>query len=332
MKKYISIIKAVLIVSVIIPLYQNCGRLKSSGTNGAFNSTTARNSEFDYVVFNAAYEEITDANPIFNVGEKYNFRINKEKLEGTLIFWDLVFLGASCDLKVFGDKESAEMECFSNGEIGVSVTAVYPNGSEKYGEIRGFVYDAAGSGGGSNIVPITVTIRAAGNTQDWFIENAPSDHNQVNIVTGSGTNRSAILYKGQPLRIVNTDDEEHRPGGVTDGIPCKTAPFNLKTDQSYECVTNTALADPDKYIIDRRDSMTLMDGGRFTFSVVDSKAVWDSYNCTSCHGMKSADSPNAMLTMLNTAIADVPAMTNLYSTMTNEDKRALSFYMIYQPQ
>ena len=107
MKINTSLLKAVLLVSLIVPLYQNCGRLKSSGTNGSFSSTTARNSEFDYVVFNSAFEEIAETTPTFNVGEKYNFRINLEKLEGALISWDLLFLGASCDLKVFADKESA---------------------------------------------------------------------------------------------------------------------------------------------------------------------------------------------------------------------------------
>ena len=287
MKKYFSIIKAVILISAVVPMYQNCGRLKSSGTNGATvsSSSTARNSEFDYKVFDSAFDDTTEETPIFNTGLKYNFRINKAKLDGALIFWDLINLGASCDLKVFDDKESAELQCFSNGEIAVSVTAVYPDGNEKYGEIRAFVYDNIGGSEGSNIVPITVTIRAAGNTQDWFIENAPSGHNNVNIVSGTGAARTAVVYLSQPIRIVNTDDEDHQPGGVTAGIPCKTAPFPLKTGQSYDCITNTALADADKYIIDVNDVMA---GGRFGFKVVNSKAVWNSYNCTSCHGLKSA--------------------------------------------
>ncbi|MCB9025622.1 MAG: hypothetical protein H6625_04850 [Bdellovibrionaceae bacterium] len=327
MKKHMSLLKALLIVSAIVPLYQNCGRLKSSGTNGTFGSVGARNIDFDYKVFDPSYDEITDANPIFDVGQKYIFRINLEKLNGALIFWDLVYLGASCDLKVFNEKDSAEMECYSNGQIGVSVTAVYPDGNEKYGEIIGYVNDMGTSGPGSNIAPITVTITTAGNSQNWNIENAPVGHNSVNVVTGSGIARNVVVYLKQPIRIVNMDTAEHKPGSATAGIPCKSAPFPLKTEQSFTCITNTALADFDKYIIDELDNMA---GGRFNFQVVDSKAVWQKNNCTTCHAMKTGNDPNDILNKLNTSIINVPGMQT-YSSMTIEDRRALAFYMYYTP-
>lgn len=322
-----SLFKALLIVSAIVPLYQNCGRLKTSGTNGAFGSMGARNIDFDYKVFDTSYEEITDVNPIFDVGLKYIFRINLSKVEGALIFWDLVYLGASCDLKVFSDKDSAEMECFSNGQIGVSVTAVYPNGNEKYGEIIGYVNDSGSGGPSSNIAPITVTISAAGNTQNWNIENPPAGHNNVNVVTGSGAARNVVVYLKQPIRIVNMDTADHKPGSATAGIPCKSAPFPLKTEQSFTCITNTALAAFDKYVIDELDNMA---GGRFNFQVIDSGTIWKNNNCTSCHAMKTGNNPDDILNKLNTSIINVPAMQS-FSSMTIEDRRALSFYMYYTP-
>ncbi len=327
MGKYVSMIKVLIIVSAIVPLYQNCGRLKSSGTNGTFGSSEARNSDFDFKVYNTAYDEITDLEPTFNVDTKYNFRINKEKLPEALIFWDLLYLGASCDLKVFEDKETAELTCFSGGNIGVSVTAVYPNGSEKYGEIRGFVFDSGISEPGSNIMPVTVIIETSGNSQDWAIQNTPSG--EVNLVSGSGVNRTVIVYKGQPIRIVNNNPaSEHKPGGVNAGVPCKSAPFPLKTGQSYDCIPDTALAEFSKYIWDENEPSA---GGRFGFKVVDSRQVFTSTNCTSCHGVKGGNSPQDILNKLNTAINDVPGM-NMYSSLTNEERRALAFFSYYQPK
>lgn len=332
MKKNLSIIKALLIVSTIVPLYQNCGRLKSSGTNGSFSSVEARNSEFDYKVYDQAFEEIVDQIPIFYAGKKYNFRINLEKLEGALIFWDLIYLGASCDLKVLTSKEFAELQCFSHGQIGVSVTAVYPDATEKYGEIIGFVYDSPGNvGEGSYITPITVNITSSGNTTNWAIQNAPNDHNSVNIVSGSGATRSVIVYLKQPIRIINQNTELHKPGGAVPGVPCKSAPFPLQKDQSFDCITDSPLPEG-KHIIDENDNTA---GGRFNFRVVDSKAVWVNNNCAGCHNniqqpFPTGSSPNDLLNKLNSAIMNADGM-DIYSTMSAEDRRALAFYMFYRP-
>jgi mono/diheme cytochrome c family protein len=74
-------------------------------------------------------------------------------------------------------------------------------------------------------------------------------------------------------------------------------------------------------------------GGRFGFKVIDSKKVYNNYSCTACHAPKTGSSPQDLLNKLNTSIADVgnPDM-NQFSTMSDEERRAIVYYLYYTPQ